>query len=85
MLNYNTYNVVMELVGPVRAVGESHTDAGRLVNLNHLTEVVDCLLQEISDAAVAADRQEASMKAIGKRATEYLRSVHERTYGDKSE
>jgi hypothetical protein len=83
MVNYNAYNVVMELVGPVRAVGKHEVDVARLVNLNHLTEVVDCLLQEISDAAEAANRQEASMKAIGRRATEYLRSVHERQSGDQ--
>lgn len=75
MLSYSAYDVVMELVGPIRSVGDSRVDADRLVNLNHLTEVVDRLLQEIADAAVAANRQEDSMKKIGLRAREYLQGL----------
>jgi hypothetical protein len=65
MVGYDTHQLVMMIVGPVRAVGDSQKDASRLVNLNHLTEIVEALLQEISEAAMTANRQEASMKAIG--------------------
>jgi hypothetical protein len=75
MLGYDAYDVVMRLVGPVRAVGDSRIDSERLVNLNHLTQVVEKLLQEISEAAMTANRQEASMKAIGVVARDFLRSL----------
>lgn len=72
---FDVHDVVMRLVGPVSAVGESNEDARRLVNLNYLTELVDGLLAEIDQAAVAASRPEASMKKIGERAQEYLAEV----------
>jgi hypothetical protein len=72
---FDVEGVVMALIGPVRAVGESNEDANRLVNLNELTELVDRLLYTIAMAANAANRPEASMKKIGERAREYLEEV----------
>lgn len=69
--------MVMKLVGPVAAVGETHEDNRRLENLETLVSLVDQLLCKIEDASKAADRQEASMKAIGVRARAFLRAVRE--------
>lgn len=67
------YDVVLKLVGPVEAVGETNEDARRLANLKQLTELVDRLLYKVGDASVAITRQEASMKAIGTHARDFLR------------
>lgn len=69
--------MVMKLVGPVVAVGETNEDAKRLENLECLVTLVDRLLYKIEDASKDANRQEASMKAIGVRARAFLRAVRE--------
>jgi hypothetical protein len=65
----------MKLVGPVQPVGETRADEWRLENLKKLTELTDRLLFEIDDAAHNADRVEASMKAIGKHARDFIEDV----------
>ena len=67
--------VVMKLVGPVKAVGEHYEDQQRLANLKVLTEVVDVLLNQIDDASRTAERAEASMQAIGLYAKNFLNDV----------
>ena len=62
----------MKIVGPFEAVGDSHVDDTRLKNLQILTELIDRLLFNVSIAARAADRQESSMRAIGKHAKDFL-------------
>lgn len=75
-------DVVMKMVGPVYAVGDSHADEKRLENLKVLTELVERLLLVIKTASNAADRPEASMKKIGMYAGSFLQGV--RHYGDSS-
>ena len=70
-------DVVLKLVGPVEAVGETNEDVRRLSNLKTLTILVDGLLYTISRAATAVSREEASMKAIGQHASKFLRNVRE--------
>lgn len=65
-------DVVSKLIGPVLAVGETHEDNKRLENLKTLTALVERLLLTIHEASSAADRQEASMKAIGMHARKFL-------------
>jgi hypothetical protein len=67
--------VVMKLVGPVNAVGDHYEDQKRLENLKMLTEVVDVLLNQIDDASRTAERAEASMKAVGLYAKNFLNDV----------
>ena len=67
--------IVMKLVGQVQPVGESHTDRERLENIKALTELVDELLGEVDMASRSASRQEASMKAIGEHAKNFLNDV----------
>jgi len=69
------HRITMKLVGPVTAVGETNEDGRRLTNLRELTELIDCLLFEVSEAARTADRPEASMKEIGQHAKQFLESV----------
>lgn len=69
--------MVMKLVGPVAAVGETNEDTKRLENLEILVSLVDRLLYKIEDASKDAGRTEASMKAIGVRARAFLRAVRE--------
>lgn len=71
------HEIVMKLIGPVRAVGETREDERRLVNIGVLTELIDRLMDDVSDAARDSTREEASMKAIGKHAERFLRAVKE--------
>ena len=69
--------IVMRLIGPVQPVGDHNVDQDRLKNLQELTFLTDLLLGEIHKASMNADRHEASMKAIGKHAEEFLANVHD--------
>ncbi len=71
------HDVVKRLVGPIKAVGETHEDEARFVNLCELTELIDLLLGDISAAAIAATREEASMKKIGVHARDFLHEIKE--------
>jgi len=73
--NMTLIEIVMKLVGPVQPYGDSYADMQRLSNLKKLTELTDYLLGEISKAAESANRQEASMKAIGKHAEQFLNDI----------
>lgn len=72
--------MVMRVVGPVQPTGEHNTDKGRLENMEVLIEVVDRLLHEISCAEPSANRPEASMKVIGKCASNFLKEIKEDYY-----
>ena len=69
------HEVVMKMVGPVMPVGETREDERRLENIKKLTELVDRLLFEIDAVSHNADRVEASMKAIGVRARDFMTAV----------
>lgn len=71
------HEIVMKLVGPIDPLGESNADERRLENIQVLTELVDNLLADISSVAHNAGRQEASMKAIGEHASQFLANVLE--------
>ena len=67
--------IVMKLVGPVQPVGDSNADRDRLANMETLTDLLDKLLFEVNTASHSADRPEASMKAIGEHARNFLDDV----------
>jgi hypothetical protein len=69
------YEVVMKLVGPVKPVGETREDERRLANMKVLTELADRLLFEIDAVSHNADRIQASMKAIGVHARDFMTGV----------
>ena len=71
------YEVVLKLTGPVRPVGETNEDARRLANMKKLTELTSALLDCISSVEGYATRPEASMKAVGVYAEEFMKSVKE--------
>ena len=70
--------VVKRLIGPVRPVGETRTDADRLENLKKAGAVVDYLLEEIGEVAtINKDRVEYSRKSAAEEALEILEFVKE--------
>lgn len=71
------HEIVKRLIGPVEATGEHGVDQERLRNLRELTELADLLLGDIQRAALDANRPEASMRAIGEHARDFLREVKE--------
>lgn len=71
------YEIVMKLVGPVQPTGEHEVDQIGLANIKQLTELIDRLLYEINRAEPSADRNEASMKAIGLHAREFIKNIRE--------
>lgn len=72
---FELLDVVLRLTGPVLAVGETNEDVRRLENLKELTDLAAQILDKISAASGTANRQEASMKAIGKHARDFLRGI----------
>lgn len=71
------YEIIMKLVGPVRPIGEHSADLERLENMKKLTDLTDRLLFEIEAATPNSDRAEASMKAIGVHARDFMAAVHD--------
>jgi len=71
----NLDEIVMKLIGPVQAIGDSRIDEERLKNMKHLTWLVDRLLFEIETAAADATRTEHSMRLIGEKARDFLKEV----------
>ena len=69
------HEIVMKLVGPVMPVGETREDERRLENMKALTELVDRLLFEVDAVSHNADRVEASMKAVGVHARDFMTAV----------
>jgi len=76
----NVHEIVTKLIGPIDAVGESQTDEKRLNNLKQMTALVDLLLGDIGSVRGYKDRQEMSMKLIGKHADAFLKDVSETTW-----
>lgn len=66
------YEIVAKLAGPIQPVGETREDTERLANLGHITDLVDELVRDLHKAAVAKNRPESSMRAIGKLAAQAL-------------
>ena len=77
-------DVVLKLTGPIQPVGESNTDAFRLENIKQLTELIDDLITDVALQIHNADRPEASMRAIGKHAREFLRELRDSLAGDEA-
>ena len=71
----NIYEIVMKLNGPVQATGMHGKDQERLRNMKELTHLSDRLLFEVSSSTCDAERHEASMKAIGVHARDFLQAV----------
>lgn len=69
--------IVMKLVGPVEAIGESNADRERLENLKTLTDLIDRLLSRVMVCTVTANRHEDSMMKIGMFAKNYLQEVRD--------
>lgn len=65
-------DLIMRETGEIEPVGETNEDKRRLDNLIMLTNTIDCLLDEIMDAANARSRVEFSMKEIGDFAMSWL-------------
>lgn len=66
------HQIIQKLIGPIRSLGSHEEDEDRLRNLNEAIELVDALVFAIGQAANDRVRPEASMKAIGERAQEFL-------------
>ena len=58
----DVYDVVVKLIGPTIPVGDSWKDELRLANLKELTELVDCLIDDIYEITKMKDCQEASIR-----------------------
>lgn len=64
--------MVMRVVGPIEPIGETHTDKDRLQNLENLLGLVDGLVFKIYQLQWFADRPEAAVAKIGKRARRFM-------------
>ena len=69
------YEIVMKLNGPIHPMGDHNVDTWRLKNIKKLTELVDRLLFDIHQVSDCMNRPEASIKAIGAHAHEFLEDL----------
>lgn len=69
-------DAIMKQVGEIEPVGETNADKQRLNNLILLTNTIDCLMDEIFDAAMARNRVEYSMKEIGDYSAAWLEATY---------
>lgn len=66
------YDLVKKLIGPVRPLGESHTDKTRYDNLKVLLALTESLIDDINNVASYETRHEYSMKKAGEKAKDFL-------------
>lgn len=71
------YDVIKKLLGSIEAVGDANIDEKRYSNLEATIEVTEKLLSDINISSHDADRQEASMKKIGRFAKNFLQDMAE--------
>lgn len=72
---HSNYDIVRRLVGDIEPTGDHGVDQRRLENLRELATLVDRLLHDIVHVSSASTRLEASMKAIGVAAEEFIEEV----------
>ena len=77
--------IVMKLVGPVSAIGDSAVDVNRFKNLKALIQLHDALTREISEESACYDSNYASIARSGKTAKEYLSSLTEWIPGEEAD
>lgn len=70
-------NILQRLIGEISPYGSHSLDGIRIRNLDVAIEVADWLLDQIEHTAKFYDRPEYSIKAMGKRAHEWLEDVTE--------
>lgn len=65
--------IVKRILGPTYPLGEHGADAERLQNVRRMTALVDDLLNHLRLLAKQSSSSEASVRAIGDHAKEFLR------------
>ena len=71
-IELTTMELISRVIGPIKPVGETHTDGDRFENLKEMIELVDAMIVDIIDVSGYSDRPEYSMSRAGNRAEEYL-------------
>lgn len=69
------FEIVQKLIGPVKPYGSSHIDSERNENLSAMIELHEKLTHELIVVSRDRIRQEASMKNMGQRAHQYLKTI----------
>ena len=67
--------VLEELIGPVKAIGETEADKRALENLITAEQVTWYLMQKMHYALSTKDKYEASMKEVGTRAEKAIMDI----------
>ena len=65
-------DVIMQLTGEIKPIGETNEDKRRLHNLQLLTKTIDCLIDEIMQVSEDRRRVEYSIQQIGDYATKWF-------------
>jgi len=67
------HDIVKKLVGKIRPVGESNTDAERLENLKEMCSLVEMLLMDIVDMEFdSRDDKQCSVRKCGDYAAKFI-------------
>jgi len=71
------HEIVSKLIGPIRGIGESSSDAKRLENIGEFIRLHDEMTLQLITIARDKDVFESSVKKIGIKSNDYLRNVSE--------
>lgn len=77
METYSVFEIAHRLIGPITACGEHGEDMRRLGNLKRLIELTDGLLAVIRGQVHNASSHEASVRAIGLEAKQFIDTLSE--------
>jgi hypothetical protein len=69
------YDVVKKLIGRVEPIGESNEDSKRLINLEELIYVTECLIRNLKSVAEYNSSYESSVKYAGLTSSKYLNGL----------
>lgn len=69
------YEIVTKLIGPIQPTGDHGVDTKHLENMRNMTELVGALLDNVRKAARASNSKEASVRAIGLHARDFVDDV----------
>ena len=69
------YDVIKKLIGRVEPIGESNEDSERLINLEDLIYVTECLIRDLKSVAEYNRYYESSVKYAGLTSSKYLNGL----------
>ena len=75
MAEIDVYEIVKKLIGPIRPIGETHTDDIRIENLHQMMSLAETLIADISSLRGYRANYQYSMKRSADQADKFLKNL----------